>query len=83
MYISRESIIFWGWFLSFLDISGLEEPALKNLDFSYALITNEHNSAWQLDTVNNLFLEPIKVFRYNVNSGTFVTGVYKFRNIQK
>jgi hypothetical protein len=69
-----------GKFMDIRNKSSLNQQVLNNMGASFVMITNEHDMFWQPDFSDVTYLEEIKIFRYNVNSGNFFTGVYKIRD---
>lgn len=60
--------------------SSLNRQILNDTGASLVMITNEHDMSWQPDFSEVPYLEEIKIFRYNVNSGNFFTGLYKIKD---
>ncbi|NMB69988.1 glycosyltransferase family 39 protein [candidate division WWE3 bacterium] len=69
-----------GKYVKIQNESSLSRPILNDMGASIVMITNEHDMSWQPDFSGVPYLEEIKIFRYNVNSGNFFTGVYKIKD---
>jgi len=68
-----------GKYVNISDQSQIKYETLNELDADFVMISNEHDMSWQPELKDISYLEEVRVFRYNVNSGNFFTGLYLFK----